>query len=55
MFLADTPTTRLVVRGWVAFVEDSVLTWCDDPNGITRDELAKIVTDALPALIGTLD
>ena len=43
-----------MVRGWVAFVEDSVLTWCDDPNGITREELAQIVTDALPALIGTL-
>ncbi len=54
LFLADTPATRLVVHGWVAFVEDSVLTWCDEPNGITREELAKIVTDALPALIGTL-
>ena len=53
--LADQPTTRLVVRGWVAFVEDSVLTWCDDPNGIARDQLAQIVTDALPALVGTLD
>jgi AcrR family transcriptional regulator len=54
VLLTDQPTTRLVVRGWVAFVEDSVLTWCDDPNGISRDELAQIVTDALPALIGTL-
>ena len=53
-FLADTAQTRLVVRGWVAFVEDTVLTWCDAPNGVTRDELVQIVTDALPALIATL-
>jgi len=53
--LQDTPATRLVVRGWVAFVEDTVLAWCDKPDGVTRDELAKIVTDALPALIATLD
>ncbi|KAA1425904.1 TetR/AcrR family transcriptional regulator [Nocardioides antri] len=50
--LADTPATRLVVRGWVAFVEDTVLTWCDSPQGVTRGELARIVTDALPALVG---
>lgn len=53
--LADTAATRLVVRGWVAFVEDTVLAWCDTPDGVTRDELAKIVTDALPALVATLD
>jgi len=53
--LTDTPATRLVVRGWVAFVENTVLSWCETPDGITREELAKIVTDALPALVGTLD
>ena len=52
--LADTPATRLVVRGWVAFVEDTVLTWCETPDGVTREELAQIVTDALPALIATV-
>ena len=53
--LADTPLTRLVVRGWVAFVEDTVLGWCDAPDGVSRDELVQLVTDALPALVGTLD
>lgn len=53
--LSDTPATRLVVRGWVAFVEDTVLTWCDAPAGVSRDQLAKIVTDALPALISTIE
>ena len=52
--LSDTPATRLVVRGWVAFVENTVLTWCDAPDGVTREELAQIVTDALPALVATL-
>lgn len=53
-FLDDTPATRLVVRGWVAFVEDTVLTWCAHPDGVSRDELVQIVTDALPALVATL-
>lgn len=53
--LSDTPAARLVVRGWVAFVEDAVLTWCEAPDGVTREELVRIVTDALPALAGVLD
>jgi AcrR family transcriptional regulator len=53
-FIEDTPMTRLVVRGWVSFVEDVVLTWCDDPAGVTRDELVQLVTDALPAIVATL-
>ena len=53
--LTDTPATRLVVRGWVSFVEDTVLAWCDMPGGVTREELVRIVTDALPALIGTVE
>jgi AcrR family transcriptional regulator len=53
-FVVDTPLTRLAVRGWVAFVEDAVLTWCDDPGGVTREELVQLVTDALPAVVATL-
>lgn len=52
--LTDTPTTRLVVRGWSAFVEDMVLAWCADPRGVSRDEVVRVVTDALPALVATL-
>ncbi|WP_183096053.1 TetR/AcrR family transcriptional regulator [Nocardioides stalactiti] len=54
-FIADTPLTRLVVRGWVAFVEDAVLTWCEDPSGVTREELVRLVTDALPAVVATVE
>ncbi|MEZ0578193.1 TetR/AcrR family transcriptional regulator [Nocardioides sp. MH1] len=53
-FIQDTPLTRLAVRGWVAFVEDAVLTWCDDPTGVSRDQLVQLVTDALPAIVATL-
>ncbi len=42
------------MRGWVAFVEDTVLTWCDAPDGVTREQLTQVVTDALPALVDTL-
>lgn len=35
-------------------VEDLVLTWCDNPAGLTRDDLVKVITSALPAIIDTL-
>jgi AcrR family transcriptional regulator len=49
--IADTPATRLVVRGWSAFAEDLVLEWCADPRGLTRDDLLQLVTASLPALV----
>lgn len=55
VLITDTPLTRLVVRGWVAFVEDAVLTWCADPAGVSREELVRLVTQALPALVATLE
>jgi AcrR family transcriptional regulator len=51
-FLDDTPAMRLVVRGWSAFVEDTVLAWCTRPDGVTREEVLGMVTDSLPALAG---
>lgn len=50
----DTPTTRLVVRGWSAFAEDTVLAWCEDPGGVDRAELVRVVSDSLPALVAGL-
>ncbi len=49
--IPDTPTTRLLVRGWSAFVEELVLTWAADPGDVTREELLTAVTDSLPALV----
>ncbi|MDF1604034.1 TetR/AcrR family transcriptional regulator [Nocardioides sp. YIM 152315] len=48
----DTPANRLVVRGWSAMVEELVLSWIDDPRGVTRADLLAIVTGSLPAIVG---
>ncbi len=50
--LDDTRAARLVVRGWQRMVEELVLTWCEDPAGVSREELVQLVTAALPALVG---
>jgi AcrR family transcriptional regulator len=44
---ADTPAVRLMVRGWSALAESVVLSWTEDPHGMTKDEL-------LGALAGSL-
>jgi AcrR family transcriptional regulator len=52
--LPDTPTTRLVVRGWAAMSEELVLTWAQDPAGVTREELDDLLANSLPALVATV-
>ena len=52
--LPDTPAVRLVIHAWQAMVEDLVLTWCDHPAGLNRDDLIKVITTSLPAIIDTL-
>ena len=47
----DTPATRLLARGWTALVEDSVLSWIDDPAELSREELLARLARALVALI----
>ncbi|MCL8025086.1 TetR/AcrR family transcriptional regulator [Nocardioides bruguierae] len=58
--VADGPMARLAVRGWAAFVEESVLAWKGAPvdadgrrAGATREDLLGLVTDALPALLAS--
>ena len=53
--IPDTPTTRLVVRGWAAMTEEIVITWVTDPSDVTRDELLAVLASSLPALVATLD
>lgn len=43
------PTTELAVRGWIAFVEETTITWLRDPS-ISRDELIQLNVGALPAV-----
>ena len=53
--IADTPRHRLVVRGWVAMVEELVVTWSSEHRAgrtaVSRDELDELVAGSLPALI----
>lgn len=51
--LRDTPATRLVVEGWAAFVEETVVSWVREPAGVSREELLAIIAGALPALVAT--
>ncbi|MDP2774427.1 MAG: TetR/AcrR family transcriptional regulator [Nocardioides sp.] len=50
--ISDTPTNRLLVRGWSAMSEELVLAWHDRPDGVTRDQLIAIMAASLPALVG---
>ncbi|WP_307827869.1 TetR/AcrR family transcriptional regulator [Nocardioides sp. SYSU D00038] len=49
--IADTPRTRLVVRGWSAMTEELVLSWKADPGEVTREDLLEIIAASLPALV----
>lgn len=51
--LDDTPSMRLVVRGWSALAEEMVLDW-KVGGGVTRDELVGLIAGALPALAGAV-
>lgn len=44
-----TPTVDLAVRGWIAFVEETTITWLRDPH-ISREELIDLNVNALPAV-----
>ena len=41
------------VAGWIAFVEELLVRWLDEPV-ITRDQLVDIFVTALPALAGVV-
>jgi AcrR family transcriptional regulator len=49
--IADTPRNRLVVRGWAAMTEELVISWQQDPSGVTRSELLGLIAGSLPALV----
>ena len=48
--IVDSSEVRLMVRGWSAMVEDVVLAWLQDPRGVTRPQLLRMLATALPAL-----
>ncbi|ALG84297.1 TetR/AcrR family transcriptional regulator [Gordonia phthalatica] len=48
-----TPAIEMGVAGWIAFVEELLVRWLDEPV-ITRDQLVDIFVTALPALAGVV-
>ena len=49
-----TPAAEMAVAGWIAFVEESLVRWLDEPT-VTRDQLVQILVAALPMLAGLVD
>lgn len=49
--LERTPAVELAVAGWVAFVEEMLVRWLENPV-VSRDELIAIFVGALPSLAG---
>lgn len=50
--LVDSPAVRLLVRGWSALVEDTVLTWLDHPQGVEEEQLVDLLARALTGIGG---
>lgn len=48
--LPDTPGTRLLVDGWAAMTEETVISWVHERQ-VTREELLRLLTAALPAVL----
>jgi AcrR family transcriptional regulator len=46
----DSPTVRLLARGWCALVEEAVLGWVADPQ-LSRHDLLRVLTATLPAVL----
>ena len=48
--LHDDARGHLLVRGWSAMVEETVMAWLEDPAGMSREELLTLLTAALPGI-----
>ena len=49
--ISDTPSVRLLVRGWAAMTEDVVIEWVQNPAVMSRDDLLQTLAAALPAVL----
>lgn len=50
--LPVTATTALVVRGWIAFTEEVVLSWLTDDQGVPVEKLLDLVVAQLAVPVG---
>jgi AcrR family transcriptional regulator len=49
--ISDSAATRLMVRGWSAFTEETVISWVRAPAGVSREELLQRLAQGLVALV----
>ena len=49
--IADTPSVRLMVRGWSVLCEEVVLDWVRDDRGVAKADLLAMLAAALPGIL----
>ncbi len=49
--IIDSPASRLFARAWSAMVEDALMSWLDDPAGLTEEQLIETFTVALGGIL----
>ncbi len=49
--VADTPSVRMMVRGWSAMVEEVVLAWVVEARGVAKRQLLAMLATALPGVL----
>ena len=52
--IADVPLARMFARSWAALVEDVVLTWINEPDGVSEDEIVASLTLSLGAVLAAV-
>ena len=48
--LTESAATRLLIHGWAAMVEETVISWVQEPS-VSKDELVGLLAAALPAVL----
>ena len=51
---SETPLLRIAVRGWLAFLEESIVVWLS-AGGATQDEIVRMLESALVGAIAAAD
>jgi AcrR family transcriptional regulator len=52
--ITDLPYVRMFARSWGALVEDVVLTWLEDPQGLSEEEIVASLTRSLGGVLAAV-
>lgn len=52
--IVDVPRVRMFARSWAAMVEDVVLTWLNDPQDLSEDDVVAALTRSLAGVLGAV-